>query len=486
MPKGLSLMLSKAGDRPADLTDLEAVKAIADACRNELGFIRRATLEEALRERRLVVAKNGEDQSVLGFAHFRCTRHGHVTIYAIAVHPDWRGRGVGQALINVVIETAQRQKMQSLRLKCPIDLPANGFYSHLGFARITVEQGKCRAIAVWEKPLRSNNRYSRPSFFLTLTNDATSIRKVIRLWDGSSDLRDPFKHVVFTPVVSSGATVKLIRQLKEERGSMVMFDSGGYQVQMGRATYEELFDRLLRCYRENNWADWYVLPDRVPHSADSEREVEFKVRETLDFAKLFVRQMPDGFVEKAVGVVHGRTGEQVRRCVETYSDIGLRYIGFGSFGTSGPDGSVNMVSQTSLRLLRVAESLAREHGLRLHVFGIGSPNHLARLVKAGVSPDSFDSAGWWKAGGFGKIFFPGGCQLHITRMHKHTVTRQRIEYEKRRTQHSCPFCMDVLELRRKRILRIMHNLVSMLESVERGGNDENERTAVPYTAEYDP
>lgn len=461
MPKGFSSLVHLA-----DSTDLKAVKAIADACRNELGFVRRAALEEALPEGRLIVAKKREDQSVLGFVHFRCTRQRYTTIYEIAVHPNWRGKGVGRALINAVVEEAQKQKMRALRLKCPIDLPANGFYSHLGFARITIEEGKRRALAVWEKRLPPKE-HPRPTFLLSLTNEASKIREVIHLWDESGDLRDPFRHVIFTPLFSSRATIKLIRQLKEERDSVVMFDSGGYHVQMGKTSYEELFDRLLRLYRENDWGDWYVLPDHVPLSADSGREVEFKVRETLDFARLFLRMMPDNFVEKAVGVVHGQTDDQVRRCVDAYAGMGLRYIAFGSFGTSGPNGSVNMVSHRSLRLLGVIQHLAHEYGLRFHIFGIGSPSHLIRLANAGIVPMSFDSAGWWKAGGFGKVFFPGGSQLHITRMNQQNETREGIEREKHRTKHCCPFCADVVELRRKRILRVMHNLVAMLETVER-------------------
>jgi len=137
---------------------------------------------------------------------------------------------------------------------------------------------------------------------------------------------------------------------------------------MGKASYEELFDRLLHFYRENNWADWYVLPDHVLRSTDSDREVEFKVRESIDFARLFVRMMPDDFVAKAVGVVHGRTEDQVRRCIEAYAEMGIRYIGFGSFGTSGPNGTINLVSQRSLKLLRLVQAIAHEVGLRLHLF----------------------------------------------------------------------------------------------------------------------
>jgi queuine/archaeosine tRNA-ribosyltransferase len=244
-----------------------------------------------------------------------------------------------------------------------------------------------------------------------------------------------------------------------------MFDSGGYQVQMGKASYEELFDRLLRFYRENDWADWYVLPDHVPRSTDSDREVEFKVRESLDFARLFLRTMPDGFASQAVGVVHGRTEEQVRRCVEAYVDMGVRYLGFGSFGTSGPNGTVNLISQKSLRLLHLLQALSEEKGLKVHIFGIGSPSHLIRLADVGITPTSLDSAGWWKAGGFGNIFFPAGRQLHITAIPTPESTLAGVERQKKRSGHECAFCSRPKLLRRNRMMRILHNLTAMLDTV---------------------
>jgi queuine/archaeosine tRNA-ribosyltransferase len=241
-----------------------------------------------------------------------------------------------------------------------------------------------------------------------------------------------------------------------------MFDSGGYQVQMGKASYEELFDRLLRFYRENDWADWYVLPDYVPRSTDSDREVEFKVRETLDFARLFLRVMPDEFAAKAVGVAHGRTEEQIRRCVKAYADMGVRYLGFGSFGTSGPNGTVNLISQRSLNLLRLVQTLAHERGLRVHVFGIGSPSHLIRLADAGITPTSFDSAGWWKAGGFGYVF-TSDRSLRICLTGRMSATIRQLERRLSDDGHSCAFCKDAQKLPHSRLQRVMHNLIMVME-----------------------
>jgi N-acetylglutamate synthase-like GNAT family acetyltransferase len=387
--------------RWAQEKDVEAVKRLTDENRDAFGFVVRASLEERVRKGGLLVAE--QQRALVGFVSFHHRRDGWTTIHELCTRAENRKRGVGRALVQQVEQEALCKRQNGVRLKCPLDLPANGFYARLGFTRIGIEEGKRRPLAIWEKQLPQSARPDAhaPNFFLTLTHNASEIRQILRLWRDSADPRNPFAHVIFTPLFSRPSAINLIRHMKEEQGSVIMFDSGGYQVQMGKASYEELFDRLLRFYRENSWADWYVLPDHVPCSTDSEREVEFKVRDSIDFARLFIRMMPDDFVAKAVGVVHGRTANQVRRCIDAYAEMGIRYVGFGSFGTSGPNGTINLISQHSLRLLRLVQTLTHEHGMRVHIFGIGSPSHLIRLAEANITPTSLDSAGWWKAGGFG-------------------------------------------------------------------------------------
>ena len=68
-----------------------------------------------------------------------------------------------------------------------------------------------------------------------------------------------------------------------------MFDSGGYQVQMGKISYGELCKRLREIYERETWADFYVLPDNVPTSQDADFEVEQKVKETLAMGELLMR-----------------------------------------------------------------------------------------------------------------------------------------------------------------------------------------------------
>ncbi|MDW8028413.1 MAG: N-acetyltransferase [Armatimonadota bacterium] len=172
--------------------DLDKVRILAQAHRNELGFVHEAVLKKAIVENRLFVAVSNSSSSfashssscLIGFVHFRCSRDGHATIYEIAVAPEWRRQGVGKELVKAVIWEAIKRGCRTLRLKCPIDLPANGFYSRLGFVRIAIEDGKKRPLAVWELDLLKENfegQSKQPTFFVTLTHEATEIRKILCL-----------------------------------------------------------------------------------------------------------------------------------------------------------------------------------------------------------------------------------------------------------------------------------------------------------------
>jgi hypothetical protein len=124
-----------------------------------------------------------------------------------------------------------------------------------------------------------------------------------------------------------------------------------------------------------------------------------------------------------------------------------------------------MVSGESLIMLRDAQTLAQERGMSVHVLGIGSPRYLAAMRHAEIWPDSFDSAGWWKAGAFGKIFFPHGGQLHITRMNVPAATPLGADNEKKSSGHDCFYCSDVQALRYDRLGRVLHNLAAMIDTV---------------------
>lgn len=137
--------------RKATENDLDAVKAIADAHRTELGFVRRPTLQEAIKRGEVIVAQSGE--SLVGFVHYHHRRDTQTTLYDIAVAPTFRLAGIGNILVTALIAEAQTLGKQVIILKCPAELPANGFYPRLGFKCQAEEPGKRRKLIVWRLSL---------------------------------------------------------------------------------------------------------------------------------------------------------------------------------------------------------------------------------------------------------------------------------------------------------------------------------------------
>jgi len=499
--------------RLAKRSELKAVKRLADEHRHELGFVKLAALEKAIQERRLFVAvvpsslvpcPPSRVPRIVGFVHFRCCKDGHATIYEIAVAPDWRGKGVGRKLVEAVCTHARLHSCTRLRLKCPIDLPANGFYQRLGFVRIGIEthDGNRRPLAIWELDLLefvsltlNSQPATRWQFYVGLTADASSIRGLVRRFYegyGGQPPFHPFERIIVSPLFVPPATLRLLKSWREGSSPIqspvancqsLIFDSGGYQVQTGKLTYEELCRELRKTYERETWADFYVLPDHVPTSRDSDAEVERKIKETLTMGELFLNWLssvtrpsslapcplpPVPFVKRVIGVVHGRTVKQIREGVRKWHELGVRYIAFGSFGTSGRDGSVNLLSQNSLKLLKALQDEALSLGMKFHIFGIGNPTYLVRLKNEGIEPTSFDSTGWWKAGGFGNLLFVGAPQLHFARYSASMgmVSTSKAKDVKAAVQHDCPFCSNLRALRESRWLRVLHNLVAFAEAVQ--------------------
>lgn len=304
-------------------------------------------------------------------------------------------------------------------------------------------------------------------FVLSATDNVGTIRKVIRLWDESGDPRDPFAHVLISPLFTTPGTFKLVRdELKYRRGSIVYFDSGGYYVQQGRVDYESLYDRLRKCYKEHSWADWYVLPDHVPTSVDTPEIVTSKVNDTITAARMFAGEMPSDIQNKILPVVQGHTEQQIFECVDTYTQLGASYIGFGSFGTSGASNQMNMVTDQSLRMLKLLSTLGKDKGFNLHLFGVSTPPILYVFDRLGIY--SFDSMAWIKAAGYGNVFLPLVRGYMVTyRVYRRTHTYQdHFEYLKELTGHTCPFCEDFTQLTVSKIHRVMHNLVCVMDTLD--------------------
>lgn len=131
----------------AKLDDIPAIKQIANQYKNELGFVNRAALIESVSRRELFVATLRPHNDVVGFVNWHARRDGWHTIYELAVHRDYVGRGIGRALLYAVPTPT--------RLKCTADNPANEFYEGAGMALVRTEQGRKRALNVWERRILS-------------------------------------------------------------------------------------------------------------------------------------------------------------------------------------------------------------------------------------------------------------------------------------------------------------------------------------------
>jgi queuine/archaeosine tRNA-ribosyltransferase len=305
---------------------------------------------------------------------------------------------------------------------------------------------------------------------MSLTWSASEIRKAVRLWEEQNDARNPFAHILVSPLFADPSTIKAVYEMKERLNSKIYFDSGGYYVQQGRISYPTLRDRLYEYYMkpDNQWADYYVLPDHVPTSTDSDQVVQNKVNETCTVARQFFQQIPSSLQERALPVIQGHTAQQIYTCVDTYTRLGTPQVGFGSFGTSGATNGINMMTDVSYQMLSHVRDLARERNLSIHLFGVGTPPLLYFFQKMGIA--SFDNMAWVRSAGFGNAFLPFMKGFMVSQtpqaMMRSSLDREAFERLKLITDHRCPFCENFFELSSNRWHRIMHNLVCILDTLE--------------------
>jgi GNAT superfamily N-acetyltransferase len=86
---------------------------------------------------------------LIGFVEYHHRRDEQTTLYHIVVIPARRRQGVGRALIDALRNEALALRKQIIRLKCPADLPAQGFYARLGLDSLGEESGNSRPLVVW-------------------------------------------------------------------------------------------------------------------------------------------------------------------------------------------------------------------------------------------------------------------------------------------------------------------------------------------------
>lgn len=275
--------------------------------------------------------------------------------------------------------------------------------------------------------------------------------------------------VLVTPLMVTPYTLRLAREFHEETGVPILFDSGGYAVQTGRLDYFDMYSRLIELYRRERWASFYTLPDDVPTSRDRHDDVEAKVRQTVACSEMFYREMPGELRERALPVIHGRSTAQVEFCLDHYARLGVRHVGFGSFGTAGQQSGMNLATESAVANAVRLATLARERGLTLHLFGVGSPAILPLIARTGAT--SFDSANWARSAGFGQVFLPLTRGYNISHRSAVSVIQQglaREQFERLRvgSGHACPYCESFELLQTSREARAGHNLFATVDALD--------------------
>lgn len=320
---------------------IDSVKRLADSHRDELGFHTRQSYLESRERNELLVARLGS--RVVGFVRFHKRRDRAATTYEIATDPSFRRRGIGGSLVRAVLDACRASGVRLLRLSCPAELPANEFYRSAGFTQANRRSnpGRSRPLIEWQIPILP----LRPmTFVAALSNAANDLKNLIRLWEEEGGEGRPFDRCIFTPLFCDSRTHHFVRHLYDRWGVEVMFDSGGFFVQQGKVTYDELFPRLLAYYQSNDWGAAYVLPDFVPTSKNTPAEVDERVHVTAAEGVKFFRRMPEELRPKALGVLQGHQPDHLKRCLTAYQDAGVPHLGFGSFDTGGTNSEINLLT----------------------------------------------------------------------------------------------------------------------------------------------
>lgn len=319
-------------------------------------------------------------------------------------------------------------------------------------------------------------------FVASMTVCPSDIRKIRHHVELAEANVDPLLNILVTPLFVNKDSLAMARSMREE-GRRVYFDSGGYYVQIGKLKYEELYMPLLDAYRSNRWASIYTLPDHVPLSSDSPETVAQKVRDTIDYSTHFFNEMPDELKPRAMPVVQGHNLHHVDACLKAYLKLGVNWVGFGSFGTVGQNNEVNVATQSAIELAKYVIEVAHSNNVKVHLFGVGAPPLIA-MIK-GIGTDSFDSAGWLKAAGFGMVALPLMRYWNISHRIKTSELQRGISASdfisnKGLTGHSCKLCDSITALQDRKMYRAVHNLIVAAESVEMVNNREWRRVQNIY------
>lgn len=448
-----------------NIIDIDQVKAIVDSHRIELGFHSMQSFIDSFNKREIIIAKC--DGLVVGFTRYHHRKDGKTTLYEIAVVPNYRYLNVGKGLINALKKECESIGSRSIRLSCPVELSSNSFYKKIGFTQILRRSrpGKNRPLYEWEFQILP---FQPIVFVASMTASGYDLNELIRIWEKEAKCQKPFKRCIITPLFIGPKGLDCIKYIHDQWGIEVIFDSGGFFVQQGKISYDELFTKLMDFYHKNEWAETYVLPDYVPTSRESVAEVNERVYVTAAEGVRFFKRLPPYLRERSLGVLQGHTPDHLKFCYEEYMNNGIKQIGFGSFDTGGVNAEINLLTDRAAQRLGFVRDLIRTHYAEkrikqlpgLHLFGVSSPNIINQFQ--GYLATSFDSSGWQRTAGFGNIYLPFQGRRNVTHGASAVSSGSGLRADEfyalcEKLNHTCPFCKDFSRLQRDRFARMWHN-----------------------------
>jgi len=284
-------------------------------------------------------------------------------------------------------------------------------------------------------------------FVCSLTSNPKFILDLLD-WEHGQRL---FDSMLISPLSSTSGLINLAHALHDE-GRSVWFDSGGYSVQRGKLSYDEMVERLDHVYRKHSWADVYVMPD-IPLTKDvpdADKLLDIMIEDGVKFWG----KLPSRVRDRSLFVIHGTSKEHIERCYSVYAKIGAPMLGFGSFSATGKDNGTSQVTNRNLEVLKLVGGIGG-----VHAFGIGSPAAVYLLYKIGFA--SSDSSGWLHAARMNKISMPFMAYRPVS---GHTAISNEEFFElSELTGHECLFTFD--ELQESRWKRTIHNLRVINETV---------------------
>jgi ribosomal protein S18 acetylase RimI-like enzyme len=126
-------------------SDADAAADLFQDHRDELGFVNRAQCRE-----KDLITETVAGEVVGALLGNHCVRKPQSTVYELAVDSEHRRRGVATELVDAFAVDSPHDRLVA---KCPVELRANKFYESTGWRHVRTEDGKNRALHVWDKSI---------------------------------------------------------------------------------------------------------------------------------------------------------------------------------------------------------------------------------------------------------------------------------------------------------------------------------------------